>query len=60
MTSTTTDSHLPSREYFGNIRRYGLVGGGITMGVGFEVSKAHIRPTVPLLAAEFPTTLIMD
>jgi hypothetical protein len=26
------------------IRRCGLVGGGVSLGLGFEVSKAHARP----------------
>jgi hypothetical protein len=39
-------------EYFvlmwnclGRIMRYGLVGGGVSLGVGFEVSKSHIIPS---------------
>lgn len=32
-------------DYLGRIRR-GLVGEGLSLGVGFEVSKAHARPSL--------------
>ena len=30
------------------IRKYGFVGGSVSLGVGFEVSKAHDKPGVAL------------
>jgi hypothetical protein len=33
---------------FKRIKRYGFVGGNTSLGVGFEVSKAHARPNVSL------------
>lgn len=44
----------------GRIRRDGLVGGGMTLGVSFEVSKDHARlsfsssPTLPPLPSSLP------
>jgi hypothetical protein len=35
-------------DYLGRIRRYGIVEGGVSLGVGFEVSKVHIRPSLAL------------
>lgn len=32
-------------NYFGKIRKYGLVGEGVSLGVGFEVVKAHSVPS---------------
>lgn len=38
-------------DYLGRIGRCGLVGGGVSLGMGLEVSKAHLRlsASVPLL-----------
>ena len=37
-------------ERIRRIRRYGLVGGSVSLQVGFKVSKAHARPILCLLA----------
>ena len=36
-------------EKIKRIRRCGLVGGSVSLGVGFEISKAHAKPRVSLL-----------
>jgi hypothetical protein len=30
----------------GRIKRHGLVGGGVSLEVGFEILKTHIRPSL--------------
>jgi hypothetical protein len=35
-------------EKIRRIRRHSLVGGNVSLGVGFEVSKAHAKPRVSL------------
>jgi len=45
------------------IRRYGLVGGGVSLEVGFEISKAHTRPTLgsslpPVCGSEVSSQLL--
>jgi hypothetical protein len=37
-------------ERIRRIRRYSLVGGSVSLQVGFKVSKAHARPILCLLA----------
>ena len=39
---------LVGRTILGRVRRYGLAGGGVSLRVGFEVSKAHTRPSLVL------------
>jgi hypothetical protein len=44
------------------VRRYGLVGEGVSLGVGFEVSKDHTKPLPFLLLAcgsELSTRLLL-
>lgn len=40
----------------GRIRRSGLVGEGMSLGMGFEVPKAHTRRSVPLSASNLQIT----
>ena len=35
-------------DCLGRIRRYGLVGGGVSLGVDFKVSKVHTRPKMEM------------
>jgi hypothetical protein len=35
------------------IKRYVLVGGSVSLGVGFEVSKAHAKPRMSLSVSQF-------
>jgi hypothetical protein len=37
-------------KIFGKIRRYDLVRGGVLLGMSFEISKLHARPSLPLSA----------
>ena len=39
---------LVGRTILGRVRRYALAGGGVSLRVGFEVSKAHTRPSLVL------------
>ena len=39
---------LDGGTVLGRIRRRGLVGGGVSLGVGFEVSKVQVRPNLAL------------
>lgn len=34
------------RSFQGRVRRHGLAGGGVSLGAGFEVLKAHTWPSV--------------
>jgi hypothetical protein len=39
---------LEKMSVFESIRRYGLVGGSVLLGMGFKVSEAQARPSVSL------------
>ena len=42
------------------IRRYGLVGGSVSLGVGVEVSKAHAKLRISASGSEWSSQLLLQ